>query len=393
MRNAPMVPLRAVTRAVPEDRLRIQHTLKRLAARGPSPWPVLSVYVNTRPVGSAMTTYRPFLKKRLTEELKAFKPRSPEHESLSVDAARVQHYLDYDIKEFTRATVVFACYGDNDLFDAVQIPVDFPDQLVTVGPLATLYPLVRAADCYRRAAVIVCDAHSARLFSIALGSIEVRREIKAAAAPRPDGDGTQRHADDVARRHVRLAAHALEELANEVHASWILVGADPAIAAEIETALTPAAHDRLLGRSAWDIRITENDLSAAVADLVDAREKAIRRERAEELVRTAPHEGALLGVAPIVEALNGARVATLLLSESFPVDAPGWSCRACRSFGAGPAVQVCPVCGKAEVQVTALRETLASQAIAQGADVHFVDSRAVPEFDAKGGVGAFTRYP
>ena len=393
MRNAPMVSMRAGARAVPEDRLRIQHTLKRLAARGPSPWPVLSVYVNTRPVGSAMTTYRPFLKKRLTEELKAFKPRSPEHESLSVDAARVQHYLDYDLKEFTRATAVFACYGDNDLFDAVQIPVDFPDHLVTVGPLATLYPLVRAADCYRRAAVVVCDAHSARLFSIALGSIEVRREIKVAAPPRPDGDGTQRHADDVTRRHVRLAAHALEELANEVHASWIVVGADAAIAAEIESALTPAAQERVLGRAAWDIRISENDLSTAVADLVDAREKAIRRERAEELVRTAPHEGALLGVAPIVEALNAARVATLLLSESFPDDSPGWSCRSCRSFGEGPAPELCPLCGKAEVQATALRETLASQAIAQGADVHFVESRAVPEFDAKGGVGAFTRYP
>jgi hypothetical protein len=393
MRNAPMVPLRAPVRAVPEDRLRIQHTLKRLAARGPSPWPVLSVYVNTRPVGSAMTTYRPFLKKRLTEELKAFKPRSPEHESLSVDAARVQHYLDYDIKEFTRATAVFACYGDNDLFDAVQIPVDFPDQLVTVGPLATLYPLVRAADCYRRAAVIVCDAHSARLFSIALGSIEVRREIKA-AAPRPGNvEVTPRHADDLARRHVRLAAQALEELASEVHASWILIGADPAVAAEIESALTPAAHERVLGRSSWDIRITENDLALAVQDLVDAREKTIRRERAEDLVRTAPHEGVILGVAPVVEALNAARVATLLLSESFPDDAAGWSCRACRFFGAGPAVELCPVCGKPEVQVTALRETLPSQAIAQGADVHFVDSGAVPAFDAKGGVGAFTRYP
>ena len=45
------------------------------------------------------------------------------------------------------------------------------------------------------------------------------------------------------------------------------------------------------------------------------------------------------------------------------------------------------------MDVGALREALASQAIAQGADVHFVDSRAVPDFDAKGGVGAFTRYP
>jgi hypothetical protein len=85
-------------RAVPEDRLRIQHTLKRLAARGPSPWPVLSVYVNTRPVGSAMTTYRPFLKKRLTEELKAFAERTQipvAHTLLGVGAIDERHPLSY----------------------------------------------------------------------------------------------------------------------------------------------------------------------------------------------------------------------------------------------------------------------------------------------------------
>jgi hypothetical protein len=389
MRYAPVLSPRASSRAVPEDRLRIQRTLKRLAARGPSPWPVLSVYVNTRPVGSAMTTYRPFLKKRLTEELKAFKPRSPEHESLSVDAARVQHYLDYDILEFTRATAVFACYGDNDLFDAVQIPVEFPESLVTVGPLATLYPLLRAADCYRRAAVLVCDAQSARLFSIALGSIEVRREIRA-EKPREESD---RHADDAAKKHARLAANALEELAGEVHASWVMIGGDAGVAAEVYGALAPATQERVLCRASWDIRISEADLSAAVAEAVDAREKTIRKERAEELVRSAPHEGAILGLEGVIQALAQARVQTLLLSEAFPADTPGWACRACRAFASGPFVPTCPVCGKNEVQAVALREELGSQAVAQGADVHFVESRAVPGFDAGGGVGAFTRYP
>jgi len=394
MRHAPILSPRATSRAVPEDRLRIQRTLKRLAARGPSPWPVLSVYVNTRPVGSAMTTYRPFLKKKLTEELKAWKPRSPEHESLSVDAARVQHYLDYDIKEFTRATAVFACYGDNDLFDAVQLPIEFPESLVTVGPLATLYPLLRAADCYRRAAVVVADTQSARLFSIALGSIEVRREIRAVQVVRGDGVSERdRHAEDAARKHVRLAAQALEELATEVHASWILIGGEPGIAAEIEGALGAAAQERVLGRASWDIRISESDLSSAVADMVDTREKAIRQERAEDLVKTAPHEGALLGLAPVIQALSQARVGTILLSEAFPADTPGWACRACRAFEFGPLVATCPVCGKAEVQAIALREEIGSQAMAQGADVHFVESGAVPGFDAAGGVGAYTRYP
>jgi peptide subunit release factor 1 (eRF1) len=399
MQNIHVAARRTTMSAGPEDRLRIQQTLKRLAARGPSPWPVLSVYVNTRPVGTAMTTYRQFLKKRLSEEIKAFKARSPEHESLTVDAARVQHYLDYDVKESTRGTAVFACYGDGDLFDAVQVPVEFPDQLVTVGPLATLYPLLRVSDCYRRAAVLLSDTHSARLFTIALGTIEIRREVKNPPMPRVKGAGEldsahqQRHAEEHWKQHVRQAVHALEELANESQAAWILLGADQNIGPELEAALSPATREFLLGRFGWDIRIPEAELAESVQVAVEAREKEMRRLRAEELVRSAPHDGAILGVEQTVEALLAARVASLVLSEALPPEAPGWACRACRAFGAGPAAAACPVCGRAEAQSVSLREELGSQGLAQGAEVHFVESRAVPAFDAQGGVGAFARYP
>ena len=84
--------------------MRIVNTLRRLAARAPSPWPMLSVYVNTRPVGPQMLTYRPLLKKRMAEELAQYPARSPERESLAVDFARVQHYLDYDLRPETNQT-------------------------------------------------------------------------------------------------------------------------------------------------------------------------------------------------------------------------------------------------------------------------------------------------
>lgn len=397
MRNVHVTAPRAPLGAEAEDRLRIRQTLKRLAASGPSPWPILSVYVNTRPVGTAMTTYRPFLKKRLTEEIKAFKPRSPEHESLTVDAARVQHYLDYDLKENTRATAIFACYGDDDLFDAVQIPIEFSRQLVTVGPLATIYPLLRVADCYRRGAVLLCDSHSARLFTIALGTIEIRREVKNPPVHPDGGDQDparrQSHEAEHVRQHVRQAAHALEELVTETQAAWILLGGDANLAAEVESALSPAAHDLLFGRFPWDMKIPESELAEAVHQTVEEREQEIRRGRAEELLRNAPHEGAILGIEPTVEALLAARVGTLVLSEAFAHEVQGWACRACRTFGAGPAAARCPVCDRPEVQALALREELGSQGLAQGAEVHFVEEGAVPGFDAQGGVGAFARYP
>jgi rubrerythrin len=374
--------------------------LKRLAARGPSPWPVVSVYVNTRPVGTSMTTYRPYLKKRLTEELKAFKQRSPEHESLLVDTARVQHYLDYDLQESTRAAAVFACYGDGDLFDAVQIPIDFAEQRVSVGPLAALYPLMRVADRNHRAAVLVSDTHYARLFTVTLGAVEIRREIrnpalhKAKEAGEGDASHAQRHVDEAWRRHARQAAQALEDLAQESGATWLLIGGEIAILPEIEDALTPAARERLLGPFGWDTRIPEGELAKAVGEAVDERESAHRIARASELTAAAPHDGAVIGVDAVTQALAAGRVSELFLSDAFPANAEAWACRSCRSFGIGripgPA---CPVCGRTELQAVPLREEFGAQALSQGADVRFVTAASVPEFDAQGGVGAFTRYP
>jgi peptide subunit release factor 1 (eRF1) len=378
--------------------MRIQHTLKRLAARGPSPWPVLSVYVNTRPIGAQMTTYRPFLKKRMHEELKAFKLRSPEHESLVVDFARIQHYLDYDLKEFARGAAVFACYADDDVFDAMQVPVEFPEQLVTVSSLPTLHPLLRVADRYRRAAVLVANTNTARLFTIGLGAIELRREVrnpvlhKAKAGGGGDASTAQHHVEEEWRKHARQAVAALEDVAEESAASWILIGGDEPILSEIETMLPKPLRERLLGRFAWDIRIPESELASAVQEVVEAREAEQRRARAEELVAAAAHGPDALGLERTIQALREARVNELIFSDAFPADARGWACRSCRTFDAGPPVSPCPVCGKNDIQLVSLQEEIGAVATAQNAAVRFVEARAVAALDARGGVGAFVRY-
>jgi hypothetical protein len=378
--------------------MRIRSTLKRLTDRGPSPWPVLSVYVNTRPVGPQMATYRPLLKKRMAEELKALHPRSSEYESLNVDFARVQHYLDYDLREGTRSAAVFACYADNDLFDAVQIPIDFEENTVTAGPLPSLFPLLRVADRYRRAAVLVADTHTARLFCIALAAIEVRREVRNPALhkPRAAGDAdpatVQRHVENEWKRHARQAVQALEDLAHETESAWILVGGDPVIVPALLAELSTAARARLIGHHAWDIRIAEADLAATVDERVREREAADRRAAVGVLIGEAARGQAAAGIGKVVAALRESRVRALYLSEAFPAAAPAWACRACRAFGAGEGVTTCPLCGRGPVEGVLLREEMASQAVARGGEVLFVAPGAVPDFDAGDGVAAALRF-
>lgn len=368
---------RALWRDVQEDRMRILSTLKRLAALPPSPWPVLSVYVNTRPVGVQMTTYRPHLKKRMAEELMALKARSPEHESLAVDFARAQHYLDYDLREDTQSVAIFASYAGEDLFDAIQLPVELPDPQVVVGPMPVLFPLLRMADRYRRAAVAVADAASTRLFVLALGAIEIRREVRTAAG---GDEGLAEH-----------SARALEELARDQGASWILIGGEPGAAAGLRRALAPESGDLLIEAGEWDPRMPEAELAADVTRRIDERERETRLERAHQLVAGAAGGTAVLGVDATLEALRQDRVRELLLSETFPAAVPAWTCRACRAFGGGTPPGICPVCGRETVESVALREELGAQAQARGAPVCFVPAGAVAPFEDGGGVGAFLR--
>lgn len=366
--------------------MHVHDTLRRLAARGPSPWPVLSVCVNTRPVGPQMMTYRPYLKKRAGEELGAFLAHSPERESLAVDFARAQHYLDYDLREETKSVAIFACYAGDDLFDTIQLPIEFPDHIVAVGAVPTLFPLLRIAGRASLAGVAVADEAVTRLFSIAMGAVNVRREV------RLSGETTARIAHATGSSGLaERSARALEEFARDAAVRWFAIGGEENAAAAIRHALAPDLAPHLLDTGEWDPRIGESELAAEVTAQIEARERQSCTERARELVASAAAGDALLGVDAVMTALREDRTASLYLGEDFPAGAPAWACRSCRGFGAGTRPSSCTSCGRDTVEQVALREELGARALAWGIPVHFVPTGAVPGFDDGGGVGAFPR--
>ncbi len=328
--------------------MHVVRALKRLASRGPSPWPVLSVYVNTRPVGPLMTTYRPLLKKRMAEELAPFPQRSPERESLVVDFARVQHYLDYDLRPETRAAAVFSSYAADDTFDAVQLPLEFPEPLVVVGSQPTLYPLLVVMDRESRAVALVADGRTARLFVVSLGAVVMRREVRAA--------GTEiTAAGQPAPRFTTDAAQALADLATQETASHVLLGGDPTVVAAIRAALPAPWGERVLPAGDWDPRIAEEPLAADVFARLEARRAEERAVDARGLVAAASAGDAALGVEKTRAALLDRTADRLLLGAAF-----------------------------ADV---ATREELGGLALSRGARVLLVPADLVPAFDAAG-VGA-----
>jgi hypothetical protein len=332
----------------PENRMRIANTLKRLAARPRSPWPVLSVYVNTRPVGPQMTTYRTGLKKRMAEELAAFPVRSPERESLAVDFARVQHYLDYDLRPEARAAAVFSSYAGDDMFDAVQLPVELAESMIVVGPVPVLGPLLVVADRALPAIVLVADERAARLFVILLGAVLSRREVRAPASA--EGDEKTRSA-----RFATTITQALADLAAGSDATLAFLGGDAGIAATVRKNLPAYWRGTVLEPGAWDLRVTEDALAADVDARLQSHRAAERIEVARALVATVASGRAVQGVEATREALRQGGVTRLLFA-----------------------------CGFGDRNA---REELAALALAQGAAVQFVPAGAVPAFDAAG-VGA-----
>jgi peptide subunit release factor 1 (eRF1) len=254
------------------------------------------------------------------------------------------------------------------------------------------------ADRRARAAVLLSDSNTARLFVTALGAIEVRREVRSPALHKPkqagelDSAAVQHHVEEVWRKHARQAVHVLEELVREEPVSWIVIAGEESIGAALTANLSPGLRDKLLPRQTWDMRIGESEISANVDALVEDKERERRMERARGLVERAGSGETVLGLPPVVEALRHSRVGTLVLSESLAADTPAWACRTCQAFGGGTTPEICPSCGAASAQTVPLREELASRALGLGAAVHFVEARAAVDFDERGGIGAELRY-
>ena len=350
---------------------------RQLAARGPSPWPVLSVYVNLLTPAGEAASYRPQLRKELAEALAALPERSPERESLLIDTTRVQHYLDYELTETVSAVALFANFAEADLFEAFPLPVRLAADAVRVGPLPWLDPLLGVFDHSQRAAALVVETDVARLYVLALGRIEIRREVR---GPRPV--------------LARLAVTALEDLARETGAAWLFASADTELSAEVEAALTPLATSRLLAPVvAWDPRPSEADVVSRVEALVATHEAKALVTLAERLAEPMHGGRTVRGLEDALAALRRGTVSELVLSAAFPDLAPGWSCLSCRAFGEGAPPITCPECGRASTHAVLLREELGHRALALGARVRLIARDASPAFDAAGGIGAVLRTP
>src|SRR6185436_11463454 len=106
--------------------MNLNDQLNRLAAFEQSPYPVISLYLNTQPDGRGRDRFQTFVRKELKARAQTYPARSPEREMLERDLERINAWLESHVQPSANGVAIFACDAA-ELFETVQIEAPLDD--------------------------------------------------------------------------------------------------------------------------------------------------------------------------------------------------------------------------------------------------------------------------
>src|SRR5215203_3086623 len=155
----------------------INSPLARLAAFEPSPYPVISLYLNTQPDERGRDNFQAFVRKELKARAQTYPARSPEREMLERDMERIAKYLATDVQPSANGVAIFACDA-GELFETVQLDAPLTDHWLYIGDQPHLYPLARVASQFPRYAAVLADTNKTRILVIAEGGVASQTSVE-----------------------------------------------------------------------------------------------------------------------------------------------------------------------------------------------------------------------
>src|SRR5262249_45355647 len=123
-------------------RMSLTEQLDRLAGFEPAPYPVVSLYLDTRPNQHGRDQYQAFTRKELKARSRTYPSNSPERESLDKDIDRITRFLENDVDPSANSIAIFACSA-GELFETIQSAGVVPQHALHIGDRPHLYPLAR----------------------------------------------------------------------------------------------------------------------------------------------------------------------------------------------------------------------------------------------------------
>ena len=371
----------------------LTESLERLAALEPSPFPVISLYLNTQPDQHGRDSFNTFLRKELSERLDTYPAGSLERESLEQDAAKISQYLDSELQPSTNGVAIFASHGTNELFEAVQLTAPIDHHELYVGDQPHLYPLARLNDQYPRYAALVLDTNRARLFVFGGGELLRREEIVGVKTRKNKQGGWaqqryQRHLENYHVHHVKEVVNVLEKVVLQDGIQQIIVAGDEVVLPLVREQFTPMLTEKMVDVLRLDVDTPERDVLAATLEVLRKQDSKTDAEKVDTAVGEYRARGlGTVGPRPTLEALRNGQVDELLIVASHDaLTLPGDPVKTAEDLGVAPpdgqVAQENPNAAFADHLVTLAQQT--------SAKVTFIED---PNLLARvGGVAALLRF-
>src|SRR3954465_12272705 len=216
--------------------------LARLAAIEPSPYPVLSLFLNTQPDEHGRDHYQTFVRKEVKARTATYPPRSSEREMLERDRERISRFLEADLQPSANGVAIFACDAAN-LFETVQLDAPIEAHSLYIGDLPHLYPLARLASQLPRYAAVLADSHRTRILVVADGAVSADTAIEGVKTRRTSQGGWsqaryQRHIDNYHLQHIKDVVEVLEKIVLAEGLTRVVVAGDESVLPLLREQLT-----------------------------------------------------------------------------------------------------------------------------------------------------------
>jgi peptide chain release factor subunit 1 len=377
----------AVTQSVDER-------LRALAGLEPSPFPVISLYLDLRANQHGRDDYGAFVRKLLPERLKGLPQQSTERESFERDIVAIQGYLEREVDPAANGLALFACAGA-ELFEALQLEAPIEQHWLFIGAVPHLYPLARLMNLYPRYAAVLMDTNRARIFVFSLATLEHSHQVAGEKTRRHSQGGWsqaryQRHIENFHLQHVKEVIDNLDALVRDEAIEHIVAaGSDEALAL-LRNNLPAHLADKLEATTKLELTASDAEVLEATLDSFRDRDAETDVARVDELLNAWRSGG--LGVAgpeATLRALEMGQVDELVIAGS--PDALKPVQRLPDDAAAGPvqADTSAPQGTGDEMKLT-LSGELIVRAEQTGARIRFIEDPAL--LADVGGVGALLRF-
>ena len=305
-----------------------QTRLRALARVRPERGRVLSVFLNLDPTEFATPPAR---SSAITSVMTAAAHKieskeglsSEERTALKADVQRVRDVLaGSDLtSNGTRGVAVYAC-GELDVLEVLKLRRPIASKVV-LDRTAFIEPLVLQGT-HEQWMVLLTNRRAARIFVGAGEELEeTDRIVDDVHSQHVQGGWSQtnyqRSIEKDVSDHIGRAAELAFEIYKKRSLDRVLVGAPEELLGELKGKLHPYLRERIAGKVAIDIENASlDDVRAEVGRAMEAHARKFEREALDRLVEAVGRGGrGAAGIAQVLDALNQARVETLLIAENF----------------------------------------------------------------------------